>query len=155
MPVEVAPEAEALLAVLLRDRPAGRIVHLRGTQSRGRIAERLREAGLTCDEAITYRQDARPLTAEAATLLAGPAPVVAPLASPRTAALLADLGPFAAPLCVVALSVAVAEAAGPLMPVSLTVAARPDGPALVAATLAAFTLCGAGSAVLEGPGQPV
>jgi uroporphyrinogen-III synthase len=135
--IEVGPDAEALLAALLAMRPPGPLLHLRGEHARGGLAARLREAGFEAREVVAYRQEALPPTPEARVALDGSGMVVAPLFSPRSAVLLAGWTPRA-PLRVVALSEAVAEAARALRPVALTVATSPDEGAMVEATLAAL-----------------
>lgn len=133
-----AGDAEALLDLILSERPAGPLLHLRGEQARGDLAARLTVAGIPCEERVAYRQLAQQLGADARHALSGANPVVAPLFSPRTAALLAEAAPFAAPLHVVAMSSAVAGAAAPLAPASLAVADRPDAGSMVTATRAAI-----------------
>lgn len=133
----VAPDAEALLALLLASRPPG-LLHLRGEPARGDLAARLREAGLDARDAVAYRQVALPPTPEARVALGGAAPLLVPLFSPHAAALVAALPDRRAPLHVVALSPAVARAAATLPPASVAVAETPDGPAMVAATMAAL-----------------
>ena len=132
-PKEGGGDAEALFAAILAAPPEP-LVHLRGVHSRGALAERLRAAGRTVAERVVYDQRARPLTAEAGTALAGAAPVLAPVFSPRSASLLSGaVGNPAAPFRVIALSVAAAE---PLRRWSPVVAARPDGEAMAEAAAA-------------------
>lgn len=135
--VEAGPDAEGLLAALLEARPAGPLLHLRGEHARGRLAERLRAAGIEARDAVAYRQEALAPEPEARAALSGRDPLVAPIFSPRSAALLAAWDPRA-PLHVVALSPAVAEAARALRPESLAVAGAPESEAMVTATLAAL-----------------
>ena len=135
--IEAGPDAEALLATLLAARPGGPLLHLRGEHARGEVAERLRAAGLDAREAVGYRQEALGPTSEAREALDGPEPLVAPLFSPRSAALLAAWDPRA-PLHVVAMSPAIAEASRALRPRSLVVARSPESGAMVEATLAAL-----------------
>jgi uroporphyrinogen-III synthase len=59
--------------------------------------------------------------------------VIIPLFSPRSAAILADFGPFAAPLLLAAISPAVAEKAAILAPTQLQVADSPDAAGMLAA----------------------
>lgn len=80
---------------------------------------------LPVDGMVVYDQIAQPLNADARAALAGDAPVVAPLFSPRSARLLAD---------------AVRDANAPLWPVAIS-----------AATLAAWDAPSAGSAVAATP----
>lgn len=135
--VEAGPDAERLLAALLAARPAGPLLHLRGEHVRADLAARLRAAGIEAREAVAYRQEALAPTVEARAALAGPASLVVPLFSPRSATLLGGWSPRA-PLHVVALSGAVAEAAAPLGPERLLVAPVPDGAAMVGPTLSAL-----------------
>jgi uroporphyrinogen-III synthase len=110
---EVALVARDAADLVARFEGGGPVLHLRGEHARGDIAERLSSAGIETHEAVVYRQDARPLTAEAKALIEGEAPVVLPLYSPRSAALvaaqLARVGPL---VQVIAMSPAVAEAWG-------------------------------------------
>ena len=136
-PLEAGPDAEALLGRLLEARPPGLLLHLRGEHARGDIAARLRAAGLRAEEAVAYRQEPRPPTPEARSALDGPGPLVVPLFSPRSAALVVAWHPRAA-LRVVAMSPAVADAAAPLRPERLLVADAPSGSAMIEATLRAL-----------------
>ena len=132
-PREGGGDAEALLAAILAAPPEP-LVHLRGVHARGRLAERLRAAGREAEERIVYDQRALPLMEEARAALDGPAPVVAPVFSPRSAVLLADaLGNPSAPFRVIAVSAAAAE---PLRRWSPLVAARPEGEAMAETTAA-------------------
>lgn len=135
--VEAGPNAEGLVAALLAARPQGPLLHLRGEHARGDVAGRLRAAGLDAREAVAYRQEALPPTPEARAALDGGNPLVAPLFSPRSAALLAAWSPRA-PLHVAAMSGAVAAAARPLAPASLRTAPSPEAGAMVEATLDAL-----------------
>jgi uroporphyrinogen-III synthase len=129
-----AGDATALVALILAEAPPGPLLHARGEDSRGAVAERLTAAGIPTTEALVYAQRPKPLTAEARRLLEGADAVILPLFSPRTALLLAAelaAGPALAPLWIVALSPAVAEAAAPLAPARHAVAATPDAVALL------------------------
>ncbi len=127
-------DAAALTELLLRDRPKGPLLHIRGEHARGDIAVRLSSAGLACTDLIAYRQRALPLPETTRAILSGASPVVIPLFSPRTASLLKDMGSFTAPLHVVTLSQAVAVAFSGVPVQSLAIAALPDGPSMTAAT---------------------
>ncbi|OWU76153.1 hypothetical protein ATO3_06405 [Marinibacterium profundimaris] len=102
--------ADELVETLSRHPPETPLLHLRGTHARGDIAGRLTRAGLPTTEAVIYDQVAQPLSSRARDALNGADPVILPVFSPRSARLLvANLKPLA-PLHVVALSSAVAEA---------------------------------------------
>ena len=87
-PVSAHGDAEALLTLILSQRPTGPLLHLRGEDGRGDLANRLISAGFETVECVTYRQDPAKLTAEACTLLLGNTPVICPVFSPRSAAIL-------------------------------------------------------------------
>jgi uroporphyrinogen-III synthase len=126
-------DAEALLQMILGSAGGGLLLHLRGEHARGDIVPRLRAAGRAAAEANAYRQTEQPLSAEARAALQGGAPVVVPLFSPRSAAILAAQGPFAAPLWVVAMSAATARAAAALEPAHISHVDKPDGQAMLSA----------------------
>jgi uroporphyrinogen-III synthase len=126
-------DAEALVGLVIRDRP-GRVLHLRGQETRGDVVARLRQAGVPAAEAVVYDQRPQPLSPAARAWLEGEAPVIAPLFSPRTAALLSQAA-IRAPLWIVALSPAVQDAA--VMPATRRMtASRPDSGAMVQAVAA-------------------
>ena len=120
--------AEALLAAILADPPPGPVVHVAGRHQRGDLAERLRAAGLQATRVTAYDQQATDLSDAARAALAGERPVVAPLFSPRSAALLAERlpGPSRAPLLLACLSPAVAEAWTGPRPAATGIARRPS-----------------------------
>ena len=128
--VSAGGDAEALVACVLAAARGAALVHVRGAHARGDVAARLTAAGLTCAETVAYDQPERPLTAEAEAALAGDVPLVVPLYSPRGARLLSrHAGNIRAPLDILALSAAVAEAAAPLG--RAETAPRPDGAAML------------------------
>lgn len=128
-----APDAETLLADIATAKIAGPLLHCRGTYARVDLAKRLTAMGIPCDDLVVYAQRSRALSAKARAALGGETPVILPLYSPRSAALVADQGPFAAQITVVAISDAVANQAARLEPVSVIVADHPDGVAMLAA----------------------
>lgn len=132
--LSVGSDADALLALILRDRPRGPLLFLRGQDTTGSLAERLSCAGTETVSAITYRQTQQPLTAQANGLLMQSAPVIVPLFSPRSARLFIlqrSFGAFSAPLWLAAFSPAVAQVAAELGPDRLQVAATPDAAAML------------------------
>lgn len=132
-------DADALVAAILADPPGGRLLHLRGEDSRGDVAERLNSAGIETVSAVIYRQTPQPLTPGAQALMQGDGPVLVPLFSPRSAALFAAEARGArAALHLVAMSGAVADAVRNLPHRSLTLAARPDAGAMLDAVQAAL-----------------
>ncbi|ROU03197.1 uroporphyrinogen-III synthase [Histidinibacterium lentulum] len=127
-------DADALVSRVLAARPKGPLLHLRGAHARGDVAARLSAGGVETIERVVYDQRARPPSDEALAALRGTAPVIAPVFSPRSAALLAEAGPVRAPLAVAAISPAAAEAAAPLGAARIGVADRPDGSAMAVLT---------------------
>ena len=129
-------DAEALLALILARNPAPPLWHLHGEETRGNLAERLNSAGIETVSNVAYRQIPQALTPEARAALAGDAPVLLPVFSPRSAALLvAELRCLSvrAPLHFAAIST---EAAAPLRDFPhkrLAIAATPDASAMLEA----------------------
>ncbi len=124
-------DASDLLTLIRQSAHRGPLLHLRGTDSRGDVAETLVLAGIETYQVAVYTQIAQPLPPAAAALLARSDPVIVPLFSPRSARLLVALGPFKAPLYVAALSPAVASAAATLPPATMVTAAHPDAASLL------------------------
>ncbi|EPX82509.1 uroporphyrinogen-III synthase [Salipiger mucosus] len=139
-PRSAGGNADDLVALILRDAPGVPLVHLHGTHARGRVADRLRADGLAAEGAAIYDQPALPLTDAARAALAADVPVVAPLFSPRSAALFGDLSPGAAPLIVAAMSDEVSAALGGLYSERLVTARRPDGQAMAEAVAEALKM---------------
>lgn len=122
-------DAKALIDLVRAHQTRGPLVHLRGEDSAGQLAETLTIGGLETVSAIVYAQRPCPLSTEAHDLLTRTAPVVVPVFSPRSARLLAQALPQgrSAPLWIVAISPAAAAAAGALSPDRLVTVDHPDG----------------------------
>ncbi len=126
-----AGSADDLVSLIIEDRPTGRLLHLHGAHSRGNVAERLQNAGLDTDSTVCYDQIEQPLNAEAQDLLAGEAPVLLPLFSPRSAALLGQSCEKArAPISLIAISPAALEAWTGPEPISATAVSVPTADAV-------------------------
>ncbi|MAU52952.1 MAG: hypothetical protein CMN17_11415 [Roseovarius sp.] len=126
-------DAAALLALIGRDGTTGPFLHPRGAHVAADIAGTLRARGHDAAEAVVYTQEARPLSSEARAALAGHAPVILPLLSPRSGRLFfAEAGPVRAPLLVAALSRNVAATVPEGAARRLSVAKNPDLAALCA-----------------------
>lgn len=130
--------ADGLVAHLLKTRPAGHLLHLRGAHARGDIVARLTDSGLRASDAVIYDQQAQPLSPEARALLNGADPVILPLFSPRSADILAAEGVPRAPVQVVAISAAVAEHAAALRPREVQIAKNPDRTAVCELVVALY-----------------
>lgn len=131
-------DAEALVELIL-SHPASPLLFLRGKEVRGDLAGRLSALGLATDEAVVYAQQEQRLTAEATDLLSGSQPILTPLFSPRSAAILGAeclrIG-AKAPLFVIAMSAAVAEAAARFVATPPLIANHPDGESMLEAVIA-------------------
>lgn len=132
-------DVQALIDAIHRARPEGNLVYARGRETTGDLANRLNSLGFNVIERVVYAQRAVPLNQEAALLLAGGAPVVAPVFSARTADLLGRdpaLSRRVAPLWIAALSPAVAMACAGIQADRTVCAGRPDAEALLDAMAA-------------------
>ncbi|WP_127901309.1 uroporphyrinogen-III synthase [Solirhodobacter olei] len=122
-------DVAALAEMLAREGVTGPLLHSHGAHRAGDLEGRLAAAGIALRSHPAYAQEARAPSAEALAALAGQTPVIAPVFSPRSARLFRAAFPAPdAPLRLVALSPAVAEALGPG---PVRVAARPDAGAML------------------------
>jgi len=129
--VECGGNASALIALVLKARPSGKIVHFRGVHGRGDIAKKLRQQGLNCEERVVYRQAAvapRPAFGEA---LRSGRPVLAPLFSPRSAALFCENCPQDATPWLAVISPNAAERVDLMLQRRMMVAEAPNGGAML------------------------
>jgi uroporphyrinogen-III synthase len=125
-------DAVGLAAALVAEGVAGPLVHPQGAHVTAALGTLLAKAGPALVPVVVYEQVALPLSQAARALLAGTAPVVVPLFSPRSARLfVAAAGGVRAPLLVAAISAAAADPAQSLAPARLVIAAQPDGPAMI------------------------
>jgi uroporphyrinogen-III synthase len=129
--ISASGDAHDLVDLILRTRPAGPILHLRGQESTGDVVSRLTEAGLDATDLVVYAQAPCALTSAALRLLRGHEPVVLPLFSPRSARLFCAAVQPTAPLHIAAMSQAVADALGHLPHIQLRIAAAPTAAAMV------------------------
>ena len=124
-------DVEDLLKLILADSPIFPLAHIRGRNTRGDLAPRLRAAGINCVDCIAYVQTPIPMTSEALQIIEGVGSVVIPLFSLRSATLLRDQVSFGPNITFIAISPTVASV---LSGHKVIVAERPDGLAMVAAT---------------------
>lgn len=125
--ISAGGDSDALIARILADAPSGALVHFRGRQTRGDVAHRLTEAGITTTDHVVYEQRACALTRQALKVLGQSDPVIIPLFSPNSAAEFVANGPFKAALHLVAISDAVADPLQVLPAEVLVICAQPDG----------------------------
>ena len=128
-------DARALRALILAQGEVGPLLHLRGQDTRGDLAENLTAGGIGTDSVVVYDQSPQPLTPEAVAVIAAGGPLIVPVFSPRSARLLVQALADKAhgPLWLAALSPAVAEELRPLRPDGLETAERSDAEAMVLA----------------------
>ncbi|MFX0546131.1 uroporphyrinogen-III synthase [Roseovarius sp. S1116L3] len=119
-------DAREMVARIEADQASGPMLHLRGAHAAADVAGLLGSAGISVDEAVIYAQHLVHLTAEAQSCLAGTAPVIAPVFSPRSAAALFADGAPKAPLVVLAISAAAAARVPEGAAQAVIVADRPD-----------------------------
>ncbi len=122
---QVYQNADALVRGLIATLPPLPLLHIRGVHTRGDVSARLGDAGIKTIDAILYDQPEIPLSKAARDALLGEIPVIAPVFSPRTAALLAK-NRIKAPLLVAAMSEAVAKPLLSLHITELKIAVRPE-----------------------------
>ncbi len=126
-------DAEALIALIKAQSPDGPLLHLRGRDARGDVAPRLTAAGVQTDTVIVYDQQPCAPTPAALRLLRGRVPLIVPLFSPRSARLFAAIVEPVAPLRIVAMSEAVANAVDPALGGDIAIAKAPTSAAMVVA----------------------
>ncbi len=121
------------LAQLIRDSGfRGKLIHARGLHMSVDLAALLEGApGLQTRSVAIYDQRAIPLAPEAEALIAGTAPLLAPLFSPRSARLFAAFSPRA-PLWLLPISQAVARA-WPLEYARISIAPQPNAAGILTA----------------------
>lgn len=125
-------DRHALVALLAAHAPVGRLLHLRGVKTAGNLAQDLAKQGIETATHVIYDQAPLAFSEAATHLLSGSAPVIVPLFSPRTATLAAPvLGRANAPLCIAAMSPAVAATIQVQSNVRVEVAVEPRSAAML------------------------
>jgi uroporphyrinogen-III synthase len=128
-------DLDGLLAAILAhgwDAARGPLVHLHGAHVTGDVVAPLAAAGVPARTAIVYDQRARPLSDAARGLLAGDAPVIVPVFSPRSARLIAPaLAAARAPVSIAAISPRAAAATGVQGALRVRTASSPDADAMI------------------------
>ncbi len=122
-----------LVSAILKAPQNGRILYLRGVDTRGNLLEKLQSSGVDTEVAIVYAQAPQPLSPQALDLLRRDAAVIVPLFSPRTALLFRTALPadLRANLHIATMSAAVAETLDGLPRRALAVARHPDAPGML------------------------
>ncbi len=99
--------AEDLIKRVQRDFPGGKALFIHGEYTQGDVAKKLNLLGIDTDSTVAYRQIPLPLSKSACALICGEQPVILPLFSARSAAILSNEAlqcQSSAPLWLVALS---------------------------------------------------
>jgi len=129
---DMGGDAATMLPRLVQMRPPGRIVHARGADVAADLAGALTAEGLHLAEVVVYAQRACALSTKAQQVLDRVSPVVFAAFSPRSAGLIVAQATGArAPLWLVAISPAAAQALAPLSAVQRQVATRPDASSMI------------------------
>ncbi len=125
-------DAAGLLDAILTARPTGRVIWPRGHEAAVDIAKPLNSAGIETFSPVIYAADPCAPTPEATALLAQPGPVLLPLFSARSAAIVADWAQGCrAQITLIAISQGVADAASTMGATRIAVAVRPDEAAML------------------------
>ena len=129
---EGAGDARALAGQLIAGGGVRRVAYPRGAEVAFDLEKALDPAGIETISAILYDQVSCPVTDDLAAALACAEPHLLPLFSPASARRAVEaMASATAPLLVAAMSVRVADAAGPLHTRALRVADRPDAGAML------------------------
>ena len=135
-------DARGLATAIRSERPAGRLLVVRGNETAFPLAQDLASAGIDTVEAILYDQRPLALNEAALAVLRGDGPVVLPVFSPRGGRILSGelnrIAPGRPGLTAVAISRAAAEALSPAFSGRVIVATSPDAEGMTDATVAAF-----------------
>ncbi len=131
--ISCAGDARDLLTRIAADGAAGPMLHLRGTHAAADVAAALTAAGTPARDAVLYAQRALPLNDAARACLTGIAPVIAPVFSPRSAAMLLEGAQITAPLVILAISRAAADRVPAGVAQACIVADRPDAAGMLRA----------------------
>lgn len=129
-----------LAGLIRRAHPAGPLLYVHGEEVRGNLIESLEADGIPLQSLVLYDQMPTDLGDDAQAVLRGPAPVLLPLFSPRSAKLVGQAARSAtARLAIVALGPAVAGAWSGPEPIDVAVASRPNASSMLDAIVALYT----------------
>jgi len=118
--------AADLAALILKQNPKGRLLHIRGEITYGNIRDTISQHGIRCEETIVYRKTICEIsTSDLAGRIAG-RNIILPLFSAETVSILSSWTPIIGTCHIVALSAAVASKASILKPLNLTTAEDPS-----------------------------
>lgn len=131
--------AEAVIATIIREHPDGPLLHLRGEHGRGKISDRLTEAGITTHQRISYRQIENTISDQAIEALLSGRIVVAPLFSPRSATLFIEALPEGATPWLAVISSNTADRLDAVLQRRMMLAKTPDAEGMLDAVAEVLT----------------
>ena len=120
-----------LLDLIRSEAPKAPLVHLHGRHVRGNVVGALVDAGFAAQGFTVYDQQDLPLSHAARALLSGPRRVIAPLFSPRSAALLGAELVETANVALPCISAATRDALPPALHGLASIAETPTGAAML------------------------
>ena len=126
-------DAAGLVALIRCAEEPGPLLHLRGMDARGDVAETLTKGGIVTHSAVIYEQAERPLSSEAMALVSNGQTLIVPLFSPRSARIFAQIAGPGPELWLAALSPAVGRELTGLDPRGLEIADTPDSDGMLLA----------------------
>jgi uroporphyrinogen-III synthase len=133
-------DADALVAAIREEPAPGRLLHLRGEEARGGVAERLVSAGIETVSVVVYRQLALPMPDAGRSVLEGCGPVILPVFSPESGRRLVAAIPTGslASISLAVMSPAVAKTVRGIKHAGLWIARQPDAEAMLDAIAGAL-----------------
>lgn len=129
--VDCGGDADAVVQRIIQANPDGPLVHYRGEHSRGGIAERLNQAGIETIERVVYRQLSLGPDSAFETAINSGRNVIAPLFSPRSAALFSDAVPDGAAPWLAVISANATERVDAKLRHKMMVASAPNSEAML------------------------
>lgn len=123
-----------LIALILRQAPRGKVLHIRGETSVGDVTDRLKDGGLEGQSIVAYSKVPHALSARGAVMLAHQTPTILPLFSAETVSIMMDWNVNFSHIHVVAISPVVAAAAEQLNPAFIHTSATTNQAAMIVAT---------------------
>lgn len=129
--IDCGGDARAVIDTVSAKNPAGTVIHVRGFHGSGDIADQLRGKGVICEERIVYRQAEAPPPPEFTMAFQSDRPVLAPLFSPRSAALFCEHLPDGATPWLAVISPNAAERVDLMLRRRMMVAEAPNAGAML------------------------
>jgi len=131
-------DSAALVELISQHAPQGKLLHLHGTHVAGDISRDLVHYGIHCENCVAYDQRALPINDDLRRILGDVRPVLIPVFSPRSAKLLIDTGENPQNWHIIAMSHKVAAIFDDIPCKKITIAERPNGPAMLHAVCVVY-----------------